>query len=262
MATVIPEKKIKSASRVLEILELFDEGRQEVTVMDVARSLDYPQSSTSELLACLVKQGYLVRDRSARTYRPTARVPLLGAWVQPSLFRHGKLLPMMDELHDDCGNPVILSSMVGVGLKHVHVVGKVPSTLRAGTEHSLMHSPLAHALLSHSTREMTRKLIHRLNSETVETHRVRYEDFANGLDDVRKRGFSCGQVAPALAALGVLLPQTAGQELLSLGVILPEAEIDERRDGVVRDIRSAVSRHLGPVIASGASHYQGYARAG
>ena len=96
-------KKIKSAERVLEVLRYFNADREEATVMDIAREMGYPQSSTSELLRCLVMLGYLHRDRYARTYRPTARVALLGAWVQPKLFRRGHLLPMLDRLAEETG---------------------------------------------------------------------------------------------------------------------------------------------------------------
>src|SRR3954466_2294641 len=110
MANGPDPKKIKSAQRGLEGLEYFNDERQEASVMDIARSMGYPQSSTSELLSCLVALGYLHRDRYARTYRPSARVALLGAWVQPTFFRHGRLLPMMDELAAESGASVVLAT--------------------------------------------------------------------------------------------------------------------------------------------------------
>ena len=57
MGRALDPKKIKSAQRVLEVLEYFTHDREEATVMDIARAMGYPQSSTSELLsrttACL-----------------------------------------------------------------------------------------------------------------------------------------------------------------------------------------------------------------
>src|SRR4051812_41901306 len=106
MGRALDPKKIKSAQRVLEVLEFFNGERQEGTVMDIARAYDYPQSSTSELLSCLVALGYLRRDAYARTYKPAARVAVLGAWTQPSLFRKGALLPLMDELAEEAGATV------------------------------------------------------------------------------------------------------------------------------------------------------------
>src|SRR6516225_4571403 len=122
MTRALEPKKIKSAHRALEVLEYFNANRREATVMDIARAMTCPQSSTSELLSCLVALGYLHRDRYARTYRPTARVALLGAWVQPKLFRRGHLLPMLDRLAEETGLTVFLASKVGLTVQYIHVV--------------------------------------------------------------------------------------------------------------------------------------------
>jgi predicted transcriptional regulator len=59
---------VKSARRVLEILEFFAQGRREATVMEVADALAYPQSSTTALLSSLATLGYLRQDVARRTY--------------------------------------------------------------------------------------------------------------------------------------------------------------------------------------------------
>src|SRR5262245_9190868 len=123
MARTLDPKKIKSAQRVLEVLEYFNSERQRGTVMDIARTYGYPQSSTSELLSCLVALGYLRLDLRARTYRPSARVAMLGSWVQPDLFRHGAALTLMDELAGDVGATVMLASRVGLAAQVFQVVG-------------------------------------------------------------------------------------------------------------------------------------------
>lgn len=251
MASAIREKKIKSANRVLEILELFDASRQSVTVMDVSRALGVPQSSTSELLGSLVNQGYLYRDRYARTYMPTSRVALLGAWVQPAFFRQGKLLPMMDGIVEESGHVAVLGAMTGVALRHVHVVGEnVAPALRMGSDHSMLHSALGKALLSTFDREIVRKLVHRINAEAAAEAFVRIGDFLEELDRVCRQGFAVGFAANGETAIvAVLLPQS-GEEQLALGIAVPRAEIEGGVDGYVRLLRSAVAGHLGPMLAT------------
>src|SRR5262245_54243501 len=112
MARALGAKHVKSAKRVLEVFEFFQEVKRPARVMDIARCYGYPQSSTSELLSCLVELGFLQRERG-RTFRPTAKVATLGAWVQPSLFRDGTVLPMMDRLADSLDRPIILASAHG-----------------------------------------------------------------------------------------------------------------------------------------------------
>ena len=251
MASILREKKIKSANRVLEILELFDASRQTVTVMDVARALGVPQSSTSELLGCLVNQGYLQRDRYSRTYAPTARVALLGAWVQPSLFRHGRLLPMMDQIVAEGAHPALLGSLVGVALRHVHVVGDAPAELRAGSDHHLLHSPMGKVLLSTFDREVVRKLVHRLNAETADAGRiVKIADLFVELDQVRAQGFATGTTDDGRHGIVAVLLPPSSDEQLSLGILVDRDDLDGGLVDHVRLLRSAVSSHLGPVLAS------------
>src|ERR1700741_4532772 len=101
-------RPLKSAHRVLEILEYFDQDRPHATVMDMSRTLNYPQSSTSELLRCLTRLGYLHYNRFRRTYSPTARVALLGAWVKPDLFRGGPILSAIDKVAERVRETVVL----------------------------------------------------------------------------------------------------------------------------------------------------------
>lgn len=251
MAIALGEKKIKSANRVLEILELFDSLRRTVTVMDVARALGVPQSSTSELLGCLVKQGYLQRDRFSRTYSPTARVALLGAWVQPTLFRNGRLLPMMDEIVDESSHTALLGLIVGVALRYVHVVnGDVSARLAAGSDHSMLHSPMGKVLLSIFDREVVRRLVHRLNSEAEIDRSVKINDFLAELDQIRAQGYATGLAEDGQTAIvSVLLPQS-GEEQMSLGIAVRPEELEDSLVDYVRLLRGAVSNHLGPVLAS------------
>ena len=58
MATVLDPNKAKTARRVIEVLEFFDEQKRHATVMDIARRYDQPLSRAHpELLAILRGHG-------------------------------------------------------------------------------------------------------------------------------------------------------------------------------------------------------------
>ena len=248
MASVLREKRIKSADRVLEIFEMFDGSRQSVTVMEVARTLNVPQSSTSELLNCLSRRGYLIRDRQARTYRPSARVALLGAWVQPERFRQGRLLPMMDTIHERCGHSVVLASEVDFLLHHLHAVGAdLPRAMGGGTSHHLLHSPFGLMLQTEVYREQLRKVVHRLNAESEPEQRVRFGELAERVDQFNRQGYAIGEMACGLSGIAMLLPQgNPRDEMLAIGVIGPSGEILEHMGDVVRELRGAIAQFLAP----------------
>lgn len=213
-------KKIKSAQRVLEVLEYFTPERHHATVMDIARSMSYPQSSTSELLSCLVSLGYLHCDRRARVYWPTARVALLGAWVNPSLFRQGNLLPMMDRLAERTGAAVVLSSKVDIWSQCVHVVGAHlhPDAPVTGSRAILTRSPSGKLLLSTLEAEHARKLIHRINAEVEPELRAPVEQLLADVREVGARKVVGGTDGEGGGVIAMLLPQASGVEPMTVGL--------------------------------------------
>src|ERR1700761_5581715 len=75
---------VKSATRALEIIELFAIHRQPLTVTEI--------SSASVLLHSLSSAGFITRDRKTRKYIPSARSVFLGNWIHDALFPDGSLL--------------------------------------------------------------------------------------------------------------------------------------------------------------------------
>src|ERR1700712_57570 len=97
--------EIKSASRVLDMLELFSTRCDGLTLTEVSKGLALPKSSTLGLLRTLHGRGYLVREADD-VYR-------LNDIVRRDGFaRHGRLLrvgpPIMRALADELGETVIL----------------------------------------------------------------------------------------------------------------------------------------------------------
>ena len=120
--------EVKSAVRVLEVLEYFDSIQREAGVTEVARALGYPVSSTSVLLQTLAERGYVEQD-VRRMYRPTPRVALLGAWIDPQLAPEGPVMQMMREFGEKTGETIILAVPRGMVVRYIYVV-PATTTLR------------------------------------------------------------------------------------------------------------------------------------
>ena len=71
---------VKSARRVIELLEFFAEHRQPATLMEVARAIGAPPSSTAGTSQRCNTWPILDYDRKRRTFLPTLRATLLGIW--------------------------------------------------------------------------------------------------------------------------------------------------------------------------------------
>jgi DNA-binding IclR family transcriptional regulator len=208
-------KKIKSAQRALEVLEYFSDARPTATVMDIARSMGYPQSSTSELLNCLVSLGYLNRDRDQRTYRPTARVAVIGSSVQPELFRKGRLLAILDHLAEEAGVTVTLAHKVGMSVQH----------------------PV-----------LARKLVHRINAEAPEgADRICAVEFGEGLRQIRIQGYA-QHVDGDQASLSMLVSQLRDAHALALNIHGDAAFFEANRDWLLQMVRGAIARLNNPAL--------------
>lgn len=251
MTRALDPKKIKSAQRVLEVLEYFNKDRPEGTVMDIARTFNYPQSSTSELLSCLVALGYLRRDMQARTYKPSARVAVLGSWIRPDLFRYGEMLPMMDALAEEAHANVFLSSRVGLSVQVFHAANMdMAAGFEPGDTLRLLSTAPGKVLLTTADREQVRKLAHRINAESADHLRVKADDLLAELDQIRAQGFIV-QNEGGRSMISVLIPQASSAEPLALTLEADEAEVSRELDSLVQRLRAAVSRHVGLVDVSG-----------
>jgi len=233
-------RTIKSAHRVLEILEYFDREHHTATVMDLSRSLEYPQSSTSELLRCLTRLGYLHYNRYRRTFSPTARVALLGSWVEPTLFRGGTILTALDHVAECVGETVVLSTATNYQVQHLHVVdgvGENAVVAHAGHSEPLLHSPQGRLILASYQDAHIRSAIHRLNAEEVDPERrVRVPDILDELAQLRTQGWiiqpEVGDSGTGVIAM--LLPPRKGMERLALSVMASREVIEARGDDILK----------------------------
>lgn len=243
MGTPTGRTTVKSARRVLEILEYFDREHPIVTVMEMARALSYPQSSTSELLRSLARLGYLHYDRYRRTYSPKARVALLGAWVNPELVRGGAVLEAVDRIAELVGETVLLSTTANYVVQHLHVVhptggGVVVDAVRRSE--SMIHSVQGRLILSHSKDGQIRSALHRMNAEESDpTKRVLIPETLQELRTLRELGHSVQPDARSdgLGVIAVLLPPRSEVERFALSVVAPGDVVAARGQEILRILR-------------------------
>ena len=154
---------VKSATRVLEIFEYFDEVRRPVTIQDVAQALSYPHSSTAALLKSLVSLGYLEHDDRGKTFFPSIRISLLGNWVEAEALPIRNVQRLMRRLSADTGCTIILAARLGAYAQYVKVIqGTSPIRfhVKPSTKRMLAFSTIGRVLLSELPLPEARRLIH------------------------------------------------------------------------------------------------------
>jgi DNA-binding IclR family transcriptional regulator len=229
---------VKSAQRVLEVLEYFDDENPSATVTDIARSLSYPQSSTSVLLRCLRDMGYLYYNRTERKYRPTSRAALLGCWAEGGVYRGGKMLRVVDAVSERFGETVLLSNAgVDYAVHHLHVVRGANAgaiVMRAGLMEPVVYSVQGELVLSSYPDPQIRLALHRLNAEEPNPERrVSITAKLDDLHEMRARGgWNIGYVErdEPIGVVAMMMPRRKGGDRIVLSLIAKEQVVRERAE--------------------------------
>lgn len=227
------ETVVKSAQRAFAVLELFELERRPLGLSDVTERLGWPTSSAAALLKSLVVLGYLEYDRARRTYNPTMRIAVLGAWVPESLFGDGAVLAAAERLRAATGLTVILATQSDLHAQYLHVIhGGEPlaGQVTPGLLRPLAVSGMGQLFLSAQPDAEVRKLVRRLNYRADPDDRVRIGDLLVRLHEVRARGyaFSKDAVSPGFGLIGALAPEAVMGRRIGLGVSGRTADLEPR----------------------------------
>ena len=253
MAT-LEGKKAKTARRVIEVLEIFDEQNRQVTVMDIVRRYNRPQSSTSELLASLVELGLLYKDSGSRSYTLTPRAAILGSLSQPDLVRDGTLSMLIDRLAAQSGLGIALLGMVRLNAQIFRwcVSGKHAARERGsfcgGAQDRLCESAAGMLLLSTLPTAYCERVVRRLNAEAPADRKFNHASTMERIQVCARQGYAIGPAGFGSTGemSAILLPVQAGEAPMALGFVYQPAEaieparlVDMLRDSVERSIRYA-----------------------
>ncbi len=247
----LPSKVVKSAGRVLQILEYFDDVQGVANVVEIARGLGFPQSSTSILLRSLVTLGYLHYDPSGRTYQPTSRVGLLGSWVEPTLFRGGALVQLMRDLNEATSDTVVLAARNGLYSQYIHVVQATTALrlhLTIGMTRPIATSVTGLMFLSTLSELEVAKLVRRINAYAAPGEGlIKVGELNAMLEQVRRDRylFASSQITPGTSLLAVPLDSCVATSPLALALAGPTDRMEARKDFLLDTMRSRLASYFG-----------------
>jgi DNA-binding IclR family transcriptional regulator len=245
------EPTVKSAERVLQIFEFFDDLQSSATVTEITQRLRLPQSSTSALLRSLVTLGYLQYDRFKRTYIPTSRVALLGNWVNEQMVVEGSIIKLMREISEQTNDTILLSVRNKLYIQVIHVIQSTKEgrpQLATGAGRSIVTAGAGHALLSTmSNEEITRIAICSNAQRHGNLPIVSVRDLLDHIAEVRRDGFAFASsvVVPGGGILAMPLATCVAHEPMVVGIAGPVEDILLKREVLVTVMRAAIARWLG-----------------
>ena len=241
-------KIVKSARRVLDLLEYFATIRRPASVSEVEHALDIPQSSASVLMRSLVALGYLEYLPAERRFRPTLRVAKLGDWVEHGL--PGPLTTELETLRNRLQETIILGRRQGSQVEFIYLLmadRAVQFYARRNSLQPMTISVVGRALLAQQSASVARGIIRRNNADAASPrYMVNEADLLTALEREREAGFT--ETDPAFGGkrdfhvIAKVLPRIARGEQLAVGVAGPRARMMENRKAVLRTLEEWVAR--------------------
>ena len=230
-----PHRKIKSAERTLALFELFSREQRPFTVGYIARTMGIPQPSVSMLLRNLQEQGYLEYDGRSRTFAPSIRVALLGAWVDRRFSQAGEFGSRLSTLQTRIGETALVGIQNGASAQYVLAqTADHPDRLDVLSGHfrSLTCSAIGRALLSQKEDQDILAWARRCNAEALEVRfKVNEAEFLAKIHGYQQQGYAetAGDMTPGVGVFAVCIRSPMGSSPIAVGLGGPMERIEKRR---------------------------------
>lgn len=249
---------VKSAVRVIEVLEFFDSVQRDASLSEIAGALGYPLSSTAMLLQSLVERGYLGQG-DKRVYRLTPRVKLLGGWLSPLLDANGPVTSMMNWVGTQCQQLVVLAAPEHMQVRYIHVVpatGIVRMHVTSGAVRPLPTSGFGRVFMARMSEEEIEAVLRAHNAQQAnDSSRLSAAALRRDLQSIRATGCSVSfdKVSPGAGVVAVQIPMPIDETPLAVGIGGPSALIRSNAASYGALLQDAVRRFCAPVAAAAAA---------
>ena len=229
--------QVKSALRVLDLLEFFSVTSEPLGVSEVAKRMAIPKSSAQSLLQTLAGRGYL--SRHGATYLLPGE--LRGGWVGGPRARLVRTAgPLLQLMAEESGESAFLGMLTGGG--KIQYVAKAVSAKDIRYDASLEHLRPIHCtsvglvIMAYSPERDLARWLQPGNLTAVTRHTVTDPaEVRKLIEKARKQGFAEIRDANVEGAAGVSAPVfgAAGEVVAALNLGAPTWRYEESRERLI-----------------------------
>jgi len=184
---------VKSAVRALEIFELLAKNKNGLSVVDISKSLDIPQSSVSNLIKTLHDTGYITRDETKK-YVLGVRLIQLGAVAMESLDIGVVAKPILQKLEEIVQETVFLAIRAQNEVVYILKIDSdrsVHTTAQPGYHRPLYHTGLGKAFLSSMTKQEQNEILSNIELIPITSHTItNKESLIKQLEQFKSQGYA------------------------------------------------------------------------
>ncbi|MEO6093788.1 MAG: helix-turn-helix domain-containing protein [Novosphingobium sp.] len=231
----------RSATRALDVLELFGRRRSPIRAMEIARELEMHPSTTNQLLKTMVDSGHLVFNARDKSYLPSQRLTEFAAWIGEAYGTGVRLRDLILQLQARTGMVVTVSTPNDLFMQVVDLAVPDGMSAQRGLQVSLFGSAVGSAYLSMLEDSEIARLASRARIPAPripklfdEVAQIRREGHADGALE----GSPYWSVAMPLPVQGLLVPTV-------LGLAGPADEVVARLGELSQRMREAITDWTG-----------------
>lgn len=235
----------RSAGRVLDILDVFFDHQDELTLTDISARLGLPKSSAHAILQAMRRRGYLAWSPARKTYSIGLRVAALAraSSVVSALQAHGR--PYLERLGKRLRETVMLGvyeADAAVCVDRVVSPDRVYYTVAIGERGPLHATSLGKVYLASLEADEVRQLLGSIGMERITDRTiVDVEELLDELDEVRKNGFARNrsESIPGLYTFGVPIHGGGDRPIAGFTVMGPAERVQQNEEAIVTELLTA-----------------------
>lgn len=238
--------QVRQAANVIDLLEFFAARGQPATLAEIADGLEWPRSSTFNLVGTLVGKGYLYEPRYRGGYYPSPRWHSVAAALAendplPDSVRH-----LAESVGRETGETTAIGSLSSQSVMFIHVrESRQPIRYNAeiGTTVPLHASSAGRAILAQMSLKEREAFYRKLNFEKYsDTTPMSVARIEHDLREAEKRGYHQSDSEYIADLAGVAMPLPLRSRRLSIVVAGPVSRCLKRRPVIARIIKAAMER--------------------
>lgn len=237
---------VKQAANVIEILEYFVHRKRPATLSEISEDLNWPRSSTFNLVGTLADKGYLYEPQTRKGYYPSSR------WLTTAqTIANAEPLPevlhfLVDEVVKETRETTAICAPAGTHAILNHVKESEQSIryfAKVGTRLPIYASSAGRAILTQHTLEERMSIYRKVRFEQyTETTPVSIEAVEEELRRARERGYHQSHSEYISDLAGVAIPLPLPHRRLSIVVAGPVSRCLTHRASIAEVLQNSVQR--------------------
>lgn len=229
----------RSATRALDVLEVFGKLRRPMRAMEIAGILDLAPSTANQLLKTMVESAHLLFDARTRTYKPSPRLAAMASWITQTYGVGPCISDLVQDVWTRTGFVATITTQCDLFMQVIDLAGPEEAGGERGLVISLFGSAIGSALLSTLEESEVRRLADRARVPEPE-----FPAIFDALTTIRETAFAAGP--------------TTGSELWSIAVPMPTSKMLDRAVlGIAGpcDVLSTRSEHYSATLKDAAERW-------